>query len=326
MKQLGLERILLGFVLLMTNHVYATDAVESAKPETTNEKNTLSINALHAYWAFSGTVSNENGELYNYYFQMQRKDNQFHAVATLINNQSKEVLLYEESDKTIEHFVATNWHVGRAFMQFNPINNSWVFGVTTKNHIGFNFKIDMLGQPLTMPLSQGLRSGIELLVNQTGRLNGHIQAGEKVAKDQFVTAPKAWFKQIWVSKSQESRHPLTGVLCQFNDGSGFFAVNLQEPDALRGAVAGWRDVEGTVIPMSQFVSVKEKKDGLWSIRIPSPKIRLSLEDALAKGNEKHHLIAGLSTGKTPGFCTITMDEIGEQPQQFVAKEVEKKTS
>jgi hypothetical protein len=325
MKQLRLQSLLLSFVLLTTNYVYATE-VESVTPDLAIEKNAISINALHAYWAFSGTVSNENGELYNYYFQMQRKDDQFHAVATLINNQSKEVLLYEESDKTIKDFVATNWRVGRAFMQFNPINNSWVFGVTTKDHKGFNFKVDMLGQPLTMPLSQGLRSGIELLVNQTGRLNGHIQAGETVAKDQFVTAPKAWFKQIWVSKSQASLHPLTGVLCQFNDGSGFFAVNLQEPDALRGAVAGWRDVEGTVIPMSQFVSVKEKKDGLWSIRIPSPKIRLSLEDALAKGNEKHQLIAGLTSGKTPGFCTITRDEIGEQPQQLVTKEIEKKTS
>ncbi|MBA2709529.1 MAG: hypothetical protein H0U57_02930 [Tatlockia sp.] len=314
---------LVSSFLLVTSYANASEPLESEKPQTETVKSPISISALLASWAFSGTVTNENGDLYNYYFQMQRQANQFHAIATLINNQSKEVLLYEESDNTIDHLITTNWRVGRAFLQFNPINNSWVFGVTTKANKGFNFKVDMLGQPLTMPLSQGLRSGIELLVNQTGRLNGHLQTGETPSKDQFVTAQKAWFKQVWVSKSQASTHPLTGVLCQFNDGSGFFSVNLQEPDALRGAVAGWRDVEGTVIPMSQFVTIG-KEDGLWSIRIPSPKIHLDLEDALASVAGKHQLIAGLTKGKTPGFCTITTDEIGMQPQQMASEEIKTK--
>ena len=111
----------------------------------------MSINSLEAYWVFSGLVTNENGEPYNYYFQMQRKDNQFQHVAMLMDSQTKKLLLFDESDATLSHFVTTNWHVGEAFMQFNPINNSWVFGVKTKANKGFNFKVDMLGQPLTMP-------------------------------------------------------------------------------------------------------------------------------------------------------------------------------
>ena len=308
MKRLGIRSLLICLALLTAN----VSAAESAELVETNiTKNSSRINALESYWVFSGMVANENGERYNYYFQMQRKGNHFHAVAMLLDSQSKALLLYDESDATLEHLVNTNWHVGQAFMQFNPINNSWVFGVTTKENKGFNFKVDMLGQALTMPFSQGLRSGVELLVNQTGRLNGHIQTGEKSSKDQFVTAAKAWFKQIWVSKSQNSLHPLTGVLCQFNDGSGFFAENLQEPDALKGAVAGWRDVQGAAIPMSQFVSIKEKQEGNWFIRIPSPKISLSLQNALTKQSEKHQIIAGLTEGKMPGFCIISNDEVGE---------------
>ncbi len=262
MKQLGLKRVLLGFIFFLTSYVNADQPLEPEKTDAEVLNKPISLSAAQASWTFSGTVSSENGELYNYFFQMQRQANRFHSIATLINNQTNKVLLYEESNNTIEHLVTTNWRVGRAFMQFNPINNSWVFGVTTKANKGFNFKVDMLGQPLTMPLSQGLRSGIELLVNQTGRLNGHLQAGDLSAKDQFVTAPKAWFKQVWVSKSQASIHPLTGVLCQFNDGSGFYSVNLQESDALRGAVAGWLDIEGTVIPMSQFVSIGKERRAL----------------------------------------------------------------
>lgn len=315
MKQVELRKLFVSFALLAAGYVNAMESVEPAKIELEKTENTISFNALQAYWVFSGIVTNESGERYNYYFQMERQDTKLHAVATLIDSQNKEVLLFEESNTVIKHPDAKNWHVGRAFMQFNPINNSWVFGVKAKAKVGFNFKVDMLRQTMSIPTAQDLRSGVELLVNQTGRLNGHLQTGP-TSKEQFVTAPKAWFKQVWVSKPQDSMHPLTGILCQFNDGSGFYAVNLQEADALRGAVAGWRDVQGSAVSMSQFVSIKKTKDGLWHIRIPSPKIRLSLNDALVNENEKHQLIAGLTDGLMPGFCTITKDEVGQRGQQL----------
>jgi hypothetical protein len=241
---------------------------------------------------------------------MQRNNTQFHAIATLIDGQNQEVVLFEEAITTIDQPDVSNWQVGRAFLRFNPINNSWIFGVKTRAKKGFNFKVDMLKQSGNTPIIQDLRSGIELSVNQTGRLNGHLQTGEG-SKEQFVTAQKAWFRQIWVSKPQTSPHLFVGVLCQFNDGSGFYSVNLQEPDALQGAVAGWRNMEGVTTPMSQFVTLQEQKDGRWHIRIDSPKLRISLQDALAKNNDKHQLIAGLTDGVMPGFCTISKDEIGQ---------------
>ncbi len=309
MRQIGLCRLFGAFIFL-TASVCATEAVDSAKTEVKQIEANLSANSLEAYWVFSGIVANESGEHYDYYFQIQRKNTQFYALATLIDSQSKEVLLFEEGNTTIENADTKNWHVGNAFMQFNPINNSWVFGIKTKEKKGFNFKIDMLAQAVSPPVSQDLRSGVELLINQTGRLNGHLQTGEK-AKDQFVTAPKAWFKQIRVNKPQDNLHSLTGILCQFNDGSGFYAVNLQEPDALRGAIAGWRDIQGSAMAMSQFVSVKEAdQEGIWHIRIPSPKVHLTLQDVLTKSTNSHQLIAGLADGSMPGFCAISKDQIG----------------
>lgn len=313
MKQVGLYKLVACIALLAASCVNAMEVVEPPKVELEKTENTVSFNALQAYWVFSGIVTNESGERYNYYFQMQRKDNKLHAVATLIDGQNKEILLFEENNAVIKQPESGNWQAGRAFMQFNPINNSWVFGVKAKAKIGFNFKVDMLRQTVTVPPTQDLRSGVQLLVNQTGRLNGHLQTGA-LAKEQFVTAPKAWFKQMWVSKPQNSTHPLTGVLCQFNDGSGFYAVNLQESDALRGAVAGWRDIAGVPMSMSQFVSIKNTEEGQWRIQIPSPKIRLALKDALAKGSEHHQLIAGQTDALMPGFCTISKDEVAQQVQ------------
>ncbi|WP_045105342.1 hypothetical protein [Legionella hackeliae] len=284
----------------------------TAEPEASPVENKiLSLNAVQGDWVFSGTVSNESGERYSYYFQMHRKDSQFHAVAALIDSQTKSLLLFEENNAVIEKPDLSNWHVGHAFLQFNPINNSWVFGIKTKDKKGFNFKADMLRAEQNTPTIQDLRSGVELLVSQTGRLNGHLHTGVD-SSEQFVTAPKAWFRQIWVSKPQDSLHPFTGVLCQFNDGSGFYAVNLQETDAWRGAVAGWRNAQGVPVSMSQFVTIKETKEGLWNIQVASPKVNLLLQDVLAKENEPHHLIAGVTNDLMPGFCTISKDEIGQK--------------
>lgn len=298
MKQAGLVQIIIGTLLLVANAM----AAEPAKPVQA---------PLEMDWTFSGLVRNENGELFNYYFQMQRKAINFHAIATLIDAKSQEVLVFEESTKTIEKPDLFNWRVGQSFLQFNPINNSWVFGVKTKNKNGFNFKVDLL-QAENNPESQFLRSGVELSVNQTGRLNGHVQLAEGV-KEQFVTAPKAWFKQVTVHQSQSGQHSLTGILCQFDDGSGFYSVNLPEEDALRGAIAGWRDEQGTPVSMSQFVSVQEKIDNSWQVRIQYPRVNFTMKDILAdKEGEKRHLAAGMTQGDRRGFCAISHDAIGER--------------
>ncbi|WP_094091561.1 hypothetical protein [Legionella clemsonensis] len=298
------------FVILLAGSI--NTIAETAEPENNPVETKInSLNASQADWVFSGTVMNESGERYSYYFHMHRRDTQFHAVAALIDSQTKNLLLFEENSAVIEKPEISNWRVGDAFLQFNPITNSWIFGIKTKQKKGFNFKADMLKTDQSSPGIQHLRSGVDLLINQTGRLNGHLQTGLE-GSEHFVTAPKAWFRQIWVSKTQESSHPFTGILCQFNDGSGFYAVNLQETDALRGALAGWRDAQGIPVSMSQFVTIQEAEEGLWNIQVASPKINLTLQDILAREDEQHHLIAGLTNDLIPGFCAISKDEVGSK--------------
>lgn len=323
MKRIGFLKFFLIFALLVNNDLFAAEPATMPDGEIKKTEIASPLSSIEMDLVFFGMVTNESGELYNYYFQMQRKDKLFHAVATLIDSKTKEVLLFEDVSKTIDQPDESSWRVGQAFLQYNPINDSWVFGVKTKEKKGFNFKVDMLQQADNNKVSQDLRSGIELSINQTGRLNGHLQSGV-TGKDQFVTASKAWFKQLKVSKSQQSSHPLTGILCQFNDGSGFYSVNLQDAEALRGAVAGWRDAQGAPVSMSQFVSIEAKKENIWQISIPFPKLSLSLEDVLAKKIDSSQLIAGLTSGSTPGFCTITQDEIGMKISDLAAVEQMKK--
>ena len=237
---------------------------------------------------------------------MQRDGDEFHTIAALFDGQNKQPILLDESQAVISQPTPYNWHVGRAFLRFNPINDSWIFGLKTEDKKGFNFKVDMLKQDDTIPAALDLRPGVELLVNQTSHLNGHIQAG-KDSKEEFVTSKNAWFRQVWLKENQEKSQPFRGVLCRFNDGSGFYSVNMLEADALRGAVAGWRNEEGISAVMSQFINVKQDVKGPWHIRVASPSLHLVLSDFI----EKNSVIAGFVTeGKAPGFCMLSNGVLG----------------
>ena len=265
------------------------------------------FDASQADWVFSGLVATERGEQYHYFFQMRHHEKQFYADAMLVNAETNALMFYETSEALIEKQNGLQWQVGRIFLRFNTINNSWVFGVKKKGNQGFNFKVDMLGQEDgTSEKEQDLRTGLELLIGQTGNLNGHLQLSEH---EEFVTAKKAWFRQMWVSKPQLTPHPFMGILCDFRDGAGFYAVNLQGSDVLRGSIAGWRDEQGKAIPMSQFVTATQDQVGIWSIRVPFPNVVFSMQDRLHLPKDRVHLAAGDVLGKTPGFCVITQYEL-----------------
>lgn len=266
-----------------------------------------SLNAPEADWIFSGSVINENGERYNYFFQMNRVGTTFRSIATLINSQTKKILIFDKNTAQIQDPSGNNWHVGHAFLQFNPINDSWIFGVKDKEK-GFNFKVDMMKNVNVTPSVQDLRKEIVLHISQTAHLNGHLTTAD--GQEEFVTADKAWFRQIWSTKSQPTNHSFTGILCQFNDGSGLYALHSKEADAIRGAIAGYRDTKGMPVAISQFVSVKEQGQGKWDIQVSSPKIKIEFENAMTESNETNSIVAGIIQSINPGFCVISNDEIG----------------
>ena len=301
MIRIGVRFGLGCLVYAMSCAVYAAEAVA--------QDGFLPTGASYAHWVFSGVATNAAGDRYGYFFELQRDADKLHATAALLDGDSKRVLLFDEGDAFVQDSTPYHWRVGRAFLRFNPINDSWIFGLKTKDKKGFNFKVEMLQQPERIPIAQDLRPGVALIVSQTNHLNGHLQV-DNVGKEQFVTAKNAWFRQLWLSGSHIKNHLYTGVLCRFNDGSGFFSVNTSDKDAVRGAVAGWRDAEGSSVAMSQFITVKEEpKNGSWHIRMASPTLHLVLSDVI----KQEAIVAGfVASDKTPGFCVLSKDMLGEQ--------------
>lgn len=265
----------------------------------------LPAQSVHVNWVFSGVVANEAGEHYAYFFQMQRHEHSFHVVASLFDAQTKTLILQDEGDVVLDNAQAYDWQVGHSFLRFNAINNSWIFGIKTDDKKGFNFKVDMLHPSDHSPVTQDLRAGIEFIASQTGSLNGHIQFGLE-NNDQFVSAKTSWFRQIWLTQTQLKSHPLTSVLCRFDDGSGFYSMNMLESDTVRGAVAGWYDAMGMPLSMSQFTDVKQDANGVWHIRVSSPKTHLVLSDTI----KKNAIVVGFVAEKDKrGFCMLHNDVV-----------------
>ena len=260
-----------------------------------------------ATWVFSGMVVNEHGEHYGYLFEMQRVQQALQVTAALFDAQTHQVLLREEAHETIasQDESSFNWHVGNAFLHFNPINETWIFGVKTKEKKGFNFKVDTLTAPEQLAKPIYLRSDMQMKVVQTKTLNGHIQMGPE--QEQFVTANSAWLRHIWFSKIPEKIPPLEDVLCQFEDGSGFYSTHLlQDAEAMCGATAGIMNAQGEAQEMSQFISIQPlSQSGTWAIHATLPKLNLLVENLF--NSDKALRIAGFVSEKEQlGFCMLNL--------------------
>lgn len=254
-----------------------------------------------ANWVFSGTLTSEQGDNYGYFFQLKKNGSKVSVNAAIIDSENIETVFIEEGDAIVGDDSLNDWRVGRAFLHFNSITDSWVFGFKSKDKRGFNFKVDMLEQLTSKPLRQALSPGLSLLVSQTSNLNGHLSLGDST-KEQFVTAKHSWFRYFSQENSSVKPHIITGSLCRFYDGAGFYSVSLAEDDAINASVAGWYDPRGNVVDMSQFVRIDKENDGLWHISFPTPDSHITLEKYVSQ----NEIVAGFSnSNEHKGFCMLS---------------------
>lgn len=261
-------------------------------------------------WSFSGMVLNESGDRYGYFFQMHRQGVNFHSKMALIDGQTNQLKLFYEGEEVINKSAPLNWHVGRSFMRYNPINDSWIFGVKMENGQGFNFKVDMLKQSNNDNETLVLRPGVELQALQTSRLNGHLKS-EADAKEQFVTGHSAWFGKLWFSKKQHTSHDISTAFCRLGNDNGFYSANLKEADATGAAVAGWRDSAGNKVKMSQFISIKNQHDNNQCLlHVGLPKLNLNVINTLKQEKETPLSVAGFSKDNQ-NFCFVIEQKFAE---------------
>lgn len=289
--------VLFSLTLVISSNLFAGEMEESNQPIKLDDPKVGS-------WTFSGMVTNESGERYGYFFQMQKQGSNFHAKTALIDGQTNKLVFFYEGDETIAQPNPLNWHVGRSFIRYNPINDSWIFGVQPEDKKGFNFKVDMLQRVNNDTDTLTLRPGVELQALQTSHLNGHVQIGDN-NEEQFVTGNKTWFGKLWFTKDQKNAHDISTTFCKLDNDNGFYSANLKEADATGAAVAGWRDALGNRVKMSQFISIKSLKKDQCLLSLALPKMNLKVFNSLKHEEKDTHLVAGFSKENSNDFCFVT---------------------
>ncbi|MFI4963492.1 MAG: hypothetical protein ACHP6H_06515 [Legionellales bacterium] len=305
--------VVLSILLVFSSLTFAQEPVEAEKKQPPAEP-------LVGSWTFSGTVTNESGDRYGYFFQMQRQGSDFHAKTALIDGQTNKLLLFYEGDETIDKSTALDWHVGRSFIRYNPINDSYIFGLKLEDKKGFNFKVDMFKQEQSEDETLVLRPGVELQALQTSRLNGNVQIGVD-NKEQFVTGNKAWFGKLWFSRDQKAAHDISTTFCRLANDNGFYSANLKEKDATGGAVAGWRDAAGGKVKMSQFISIKSLGNNESLLNVGLPKLKLKLFNTLKSADKSPLWLAGFSKENPTGFCYVAEQSFAKAYQPESGKKI-----
>jgi hypothetical protein len=294
-------------VLLINGFVaqgYAAEPRALPVEEHAESKQELPLAATYANWIFSGSVSNEKGDTYEYFFQAKRKQNYVHAMLSLVDAQTKTVIFMQNAEVQLTDPQTDNWVIGDIFLRYNTINRSWIFGIKKANQMGFNFKVDTINQLEHAPKIQKVREGVTMSVVQTGQVNGHIQLQENTPA-QFVTGKNAWFREIVMQKSSTKVPVMQGLLCRFDDGSGLYSMRMGDKPFWHSTFSGSYDPEGVAAAVSKSIHVEQLKAGLWRVKVPYPKLQFDLSDVL----QDQALVLGFVDKKQKsGFCVISKED------------------
>lgn len=306
MNPIRIGSVVLPLILFSSLSVFAAEVDESQVPSQIPEPTIGS-------WTFSGMVTNENGDKYGYFFQMKREGSDFHAKTALIDGKTNKLLLFYEGDEKIPQPNLLNWHVGRSFIRYNPINDSWIFGLKLKDNKGFNFKVDMIKQTNSPNETKELKPGITIQAIQSSRLNGHLQTGAD-EKEQFVTGNKSWFAKLRFSKDPQVAQEINATFCRLSNEKGFYSANLKQPHTAKTTVSGWRDASGSAVRMSQFVSIKSLGNNESMLQVGWPKLNLKVFNTLQNEDKAPFSIAGFSKENPSEFCFVTQQSFVQEKQ------------
>ncbi len=277
--------------------VLSTEVIAAPQPA-------IPLAATNANWIFSGSVSSENGETYEYFFQAKRKQNVVQATVSLVDAQTKAVIFMQTADTHLTDAETDQWVIGDIFLRYNTINRSWVFGLKKVNQIGFNFKVDTLKQPEHAPQTKQVRKGVLMTVVQTGQVNGHIQLKEDVSA-QFVSGKNAWFREVIMREASTKSPAMHGLLCHFNDGSGLYSMQMLDKKIKQNTYAGSYDAAGMAAAVSKSIRVAQLDSGLWRVNVPHSKLQFDLSDVL----QNQPIVLGFVDHKQKsGFCVISKEE------------------
>lgn len=261
--------------------------------------------AVSESWTFSGIVSDDSANRYGYSFLLLRQQDNFKVVSQIILlSTGKEVFHYvAEKKQNAFDSQGVNLKIKDAFLKYDEISDSWVFGINQKQ--GFNFRIE--GNHKFEYQIEHI-PGVSFYSLQGMRVNGQLALNDK---SQFVTAKNAWLSHQW-RDNLSNDYQITRVYCRLTQGKGLLLEQISQGDKRLFDSASLLEPNGKQDSVSQFVQLRQNKPDLWEINVLSPKIHLMVESvspiSLSGPYGNTQLYAGISQ-KAPevdgSFCILS---------------------
>lgn len=291
----------------------------ASKESTLKNDSSLHPLAKRESWYITGFVENEKGDHFGYYFAVLRQDEHFFVFANVMNLKTGKLILSDkdETDIPIGQRLGINLKIKDAFLRYNDINDSWVFGLDKKS--GFNLRLESLAHN---DYHINHLEGVAFYSLQSKRVNGQLTID---GKTDFMTAKNAWLTHEW-SEAPNQSLTIQRLMCRLYDGRGLMLMRGYKEKKVAFDLALLIEANGTNAPVSQFSVVSQANPSLWEISLLSPKIKFNIETPAPQimkiENETAQFYSGLVrtlNNKVDGYCLISKDEM----EKSAAKKEEK---
>lgn len=252
----------------------------------------------HNAWTISGLLHNEQDDYYGFIAILERHGELYHTFAGLFDLNEKKLIWQNEETQYLQSSPQKNQAIGGFYWHFSPINSSFSLAYQdkqSKNQI-FNLKIDLM-QPNVVTPKMSLTPSLKIKQYWSGTINGHIHTPD----EQFVTSSLVWVQNIWQNQIDTKAHPFSELLCQFQDNSTLFAIQVPEKNGLHAALAGLYDKEGQRQTVSQFINLNPPTSKDFNLKLYGQEQNLHLQ-TLFKNQHYYALFAERGAPEQSGFC------------------------
>lgn len=303
-------------------------AKEALKPIIFPEDHGQHVSATVEGWMFSGEITTEEGETYAYMYQLKQKNKKISIFANVVDLSIKKTEKSEAPPTVFEYkyteqlddegfrkmvnrkqeqeqIKSMEWKVGKAFIKYNVIGDSWFFGVEDDKN-GFNFRVKGVRNYVLNGengyLSHKNDNYEASYSAQSMSINGHLTLG---GKSRFVTGKNSWFEHVWsrtFSGQQVAKYVL--ITCRFNDNTGLMLYeNLGDIKPVKLKTGTYQNALDEKKLLSNFSLVKSIKTQQWRISIPALKIDIkALGDTISEYDIIH--LKDDNKDNKEGFCFV----------------------
>lgn len=239
----------------------------------------------HEIWMFSGETETDDNKTYAYVFTLKRDFKEWYVFINIVDLATHKAVLHNEfeqlqtdEDKIIKD---NRYQIGKAFMQYNAISDSWLFGLSGQKN-SFNFRVKGV-RHYVLNGTQGYLDA--------NKKNDHAQASYSAqsmnmngqltldSQSRFVSGKNTWFEHRWREFSEQNTQKYALITCRFSDNTGLMLYEWFGKKDLwptRIKTGTYQDALDHKTIVTNFSLAKSAKMNAWFVSVPALNMSLKM--------------------------------------------------